>query len=101
MKAKFWMALFLILFFCTCQKDETAYQSTGIILGPDLGYCICCGGYVIEIENETYHFDSLPNSSNFNLLELTFPVLVNLNWEKERKCNEFQYIEITKIEIKN
>ena len=57
----------LLAVFFSCEKEEENYQSTAVITGPDVGYCICCGGYFIEIEDSTYHFDNLPDTSEIDL----------------------------------
>lgn len=80
----------------SCEKEES-YQSSGVITGPDMRFCACCGGYFIEIDDSTYNFDDLPSSSDIDLIEDTFPIEVNLNWTNDRICGDIQYIEITKI----
>lgn len=93
--------VFISVIFYSCRDDENPLQSTGLITGPDYAYCACCGGYFIEIADSIYRFDNLPSSSDIDLPNTTFPILVNLDWLHERKCGEFQYIEITRIEIEN
>ena len=80
----------------SCKKEET-YQSNGIITGPDMRECICCGGYFIEIDDSTYNFDILPASSSINLETDTFPINVSLDWAFDRDCGGIEYIEIIKI----
>jgi hypothetical protein len=97
---KFKNAIMLIIILTgvliACEKEEK-YQSSGIITGPDIRACICCGGYFIEIDNSTYNFDTLPASSAINLETETFPITVNLDWSFDRNCGGIQYIEIIKI----
>lgn len=93
--------VFISVISFSCRDDEYSFQSTGLILGPDIGFCPCCGGYIIEITDSTYHFDSLPASSEINLSTATFPIEVKLDWAYERKCGGFQYIEIARIEVEN
>lgn len=92
--------VFISIISFSCRDDENPFQSTGMITGPDLALCACCGGYFIEIDNTAYRFDDLPASSNIDLSNTVFPISVNLDWQNERNCGGFQYIEIVRIEIK-
>ena len=75
-----------LLTFSACNKDD-AYQNTGIITGPDYSMCMCCGGWLIEIDNTTYRFYELPEGSDFNLEKPTYPIMVKLNWKmKDPTC---------------
>jgi hypothetical protein len=98
MKIKEILLVIFVLFgtFVSCEKEDN-YQSMGIIIGSDVRDCICCGGYLIEIEDSTYNFDVLPASSDIDLIETSFPVNVKLDWTYDRECGDIQYIEITKI----
>lgn len=89
-----------LFFLVSCEKEKTEFQSTGIITGPDYVLCMCCGGYFIEIEDSTYHFEHLPAATKIDLEKTTFPVSVNLDWQHSRRCGTIFYIEITRIEIK-
>ena len=93
--------VFISVISSSCSDDEDSYQSTGLITGPDLALCACCGGYFIEIADSSYRFDNLSGSSDIDLSNTVFPILVNLDWQNERNCGGFKYIEITRIEIKN
>ena len=84
----------------SCEKEKNEYQSTGVITGPDLGQCICCGGYFIEIVDSIYNFDSILVSAGIDLSSETFPVAVKLYWTYDKKCGNIQYISITRIEKK-
>ena len=65
-----------------CQKEpDNDFQSNGKIIGPDLGMCICCGGWHIVIDGVTYNFDSIPGNSDINLQKESFPVFVKLDWQ--------------------
>ena len=88
--------LTLVAIIISCDKEEN-YQSTGVITGPDVRDCICCGGFFIEIDDSTYNFESLPASSGIDLIEDTFPINVNLDWTFDRECGDIEYIDISKI----
>lgn len=92
---------FLMTIFTGCEKDDHGFRSTGIILGPDYGYCMCCGGYIIEIEDSTYRFEKLPSSSGIDLARSEFPLAVDLDWQHDRTCGEIHYIKIERIALKN
>lgn len=94
----FYSVLLFFVLLGSCEKEENAYQSTAVITGPDLGQCICCGGYFIAIKDSTYNFDSLPIDSDIDLSSAIFPLSVKLDWLYERKCADNQYIEIVRIE---
>jgi hypothetical protein len=72
--------LFISLTFCH-KEHYTDYASSGIITGPDIRMCACCGGWFIQIDSTTYEFDALPDSSDINLEKETFPVYVKLDWQ--------------------
>lgn len=83
MKTKFLLSICLIITcFVCCQKANTNdYQSNGIITGPDIRMCPCCGGWYIQIDSLTYEFDSIPSNSNIDLQKDSFPILVKLDWQ--------------------
>lgn len=99
-RTTFLITFILMLFLFSCEKEVSDYQSTALITGPDLAFCACCGGYFIELNDSTYHFDSLPSASDIDLSTATFPIEVKLDWVFERKCGDFQYILIERIERK-
>jgi len=76
----------LIIPFCmslllmTACKKENSLQSNGQITGADPRMCACCGGWFINIDNETYRFYDLPAESDLDLTNASFPIQVELNW---------------------
>lgn len=90
--------LLLTITILSCKKEETDnFRSTAVITGPDVRDCMCCGGYLIEIEDSTYNFEILPVSSQINLNSEIFPLSVKLDWTYDKKCGDIQYIGITRI----
>jgi len=83
MKTKILLPICLIILcFVCCQKGNNSdYQSNGIIMGPDIRMCACCGGWYIQIDSLTYEFDSIPANSNIDLQKESFPILVKLDWQ--------------------
>ena len=70
-----------ITFLCCQKEDSHIYKSDGIITGPDIRMCACCGGYYIQIDSVTYEFNSLPDNSNIDLQTESFPISVKLDWQ--------------------
>ncbi len=56
-------------------------NSIGIITGPDLRMCACCGGWYILIDGINYAFDTLPADSKIELQNEKFPVTVRIDWQ--------------------
>lgn len=75
------IASFLFVFALGCTKDDPVYY--GQITGVDYSLCVCCGGWFIDIENETYRFYHLPENNNIDLSEEIMLVDVILEWEKD------------------
>ncbi len=82
--------LFVLIISVACSTDddnEKIYRSTGVIEGVDNGKCLCCGGYIIIIDEKRYLApDELPNKENLDLENL--PIKVKLDWElKNEDCD--------------
>ena len=82
---------------CCRNKINNDYQSSGKIIGPDPRMCICCGGWQILIDKETYNFDSLPANSNIDLQKESFPVYVKLDWKMPGNNGCQKWITIQRI----
>ena len=86
MRTKFLLGAFLMISLFGCEKPNTSdFQSTGIITGVDYKMCACCGGWYIQIDNVTYEFETLPAGSAFDLQNVTFPIMVKLDWQLSTK----------------
>lgn len=73
--------------FTNCSNDDDnnsqiQYQSTAIIKGENLDTCICCDGYLIDINGQEPNksFSELPQSSSIDIENTSFPIYVQLNW---------------------
>lgn len=75
------------------------FDSSALIVHQDFGACPCCGGYIIEIDddNEIYRFETLPENSTIDLM--TDSIKVQLNWTLNRECGNIKYIDIAKIQL--
>ena len=96
------IVLFLVLgltFFTSCNTDddnEMEFESTGIISGFDLALCACCGGWIIDIDEEETdnRFSNFPRNIDINLETIEFPISVKLNWtESDEYCGKGITIE--------
>ncbi|MBM3434835.1 MAG: hypothetical protein FJY07_01300 [Bacteroidetes bacterium] len=70
------------LILCCCKKERNPL-STGTITGPDLRECVCCGGWYIQIGNNEYRFYDVSDGSNIDIQYESFPLKVELQWEKD------------------
>lgn len=74
------MIITISLYIISC-KDKNE-DPIGKIIGEDSRCCICCGGYFIQIDQNSYRFRSLPAGSGINLNTVTFPIYVNVAFHK-------------------
>lgn len=58
-------------------------MDTGIITGVDTRECACCGGWFIDINDSLWLFNELPASSSLDLVNETFPIEVEVEWQKK------------------
>ncbi len=80
-------SLLLLIVFTSCTTEVDDFMDEGTIKGYDNRECICCGGYFIDISNTTYRFYTIPENSNLDLTNPSFPISVNLKWkEDEPQC---------------
>ncbi|NOZ08986.1 MAG: hypothetical protein GXO91_08975 [FCB group bacterium] len=90
----------LLLMGVACQHNPGSDQdamSEGSILGADLGMCITCGGWLIEIDDQIYHFGSVPLESGIDLENETFPLTVRLTWREDPEPTWIVIESIVKI----
>jgi hypothetical protein len=80
----FFVALFLsvgIFYPACCDDDDPGYCSEkGIILEVDYRECACCGGWFIEIGNDTLRAVDLPFEFQQSLSNDEYPLPVYLEW---------------------
>ena len=97
------MLLFGLVILTSCSDYEDSqiqFESTATILGFDMTLCACCGGWIINIKGrETKdRFSELPQNSNIDLQNSTFPLSVQLNWsESNEYCGKGITIESIKL----
>lgn len=84
-----------LIAFSGCKKDDDNkdYQTHGEIVGVDYSLCSCCGGWLVEYVAEdddgveitrTTNFYKLPNGSNIDLENATFPVPVKFDYHFDK-----------------
>ena len=80
-------------------SENIHYESTGIIMGSDKGLCPCCGGWILEIDNDEnlYRIEQLPENSGIELSEDNLSV--KFNWNIDRECSSITYLNIEEIEL--
>lgn len=62
-------------------ENLKSLNSVGIITGPDLRMCACCGGWYIRIDGIDYEFDTMPVDSKIDLQNEKFPITVMVDWQ--------------------
>jgi hypothetical protein len=84
----------------TSCKRESAFQSEGEVFGYDYRKCAtpCCSGFYIKIANDTFRFQTIPPSSDWDIYKEKFPFKVKLNWEKAPVNCTKELISVSKIE---
>jgi len=99
----FLISSLVVLSIFSCKKSETPspFMNDGIITGPDVRACVCCGGLMIN-----FNGDALPYSGEFRLIEngkdlgITdkdkFPIYVNVDWKTDM-TNTCNHIIITRM----
>ena len=95
---KIFSVLIIVLSIASCSLEEDEFRSIGTITGYDTRECSCCGGFYIEIDNTTYRFYDLPNNSELNLENPTFPIYVKLDWTKDANACLGDEIIVSRIE---
>jgi len=79
-----------------CSREPVSYAEKGIMKGPDLRLCACCGGVILETENgTTYQVESLPGMKKEDFYKLPFPINIAFNRKPDRECAGLVYIKIT------
>jgi hypothetical protein len=99
MKNTFFLLLSLsLILFSSCKKDSSLFSAT--ITGEDPRTCICCGGYWIQIGNETRLCSEIV-ANNIVKPQVAFPIKVCIDTAKNYVfCGgSVKSINITKIEL--
>lgn len=93
------LVISVLIFFFSCSDEiDKNFKNSGIITGQDFRRCMCCGGWFIDINSETYRFYDLPDNSDLDLYSEEFPVQVNLDWTSDQNGCLGDEILIERIE---
>ncbi len=104
MKSVFFLLLFAGITLFACQDDTASGTSCnlneGQIIGQDFRKCSCCGGWFLQTADTTFMFISLPEGSDIDLQNATFPIPVKFDYIPDSSiCNGFlNRIILTHIE---
>ncbi len=87
---------------CPIPDCEFKEKVAGSILGVDPRFCACCGGYFIQIGEETYRFYEEPSCSDLALevTDYAFPLEVWVDWEADPDACLGDEILLEKIKLK-
>ena len=105
MKSVFFLLIFAGFTLFACQDDTApdtcANLQEGKITGQDYRKCACCGGWFLQTADTTYMFVSLPEGSDIDLQNATFPIPVKFDFTPDSSiCNGFlNRIILTHIEV--
>lgn len=75
------------LFSACCDDDDVPVYCSeeGVIIGIDFRECACCGGWFIEIEDDTLRAMVLPQPFTETLDPNEFPLPVYLEWSPDEE----------------
>lgn len=81
----------------SCSK-QNEYQASGILTGPDLANCACCGGVILTIDYQqgNYRVDSLPFISQQQLYSQNFPKRIKFDFTIDRTCGGIDYVKMSR-----
>ena len=99
-KTMLFLAFFIATLFSNCAEEVKTYQASGEITGPNPMACptICCSGWFIDIDGESYHFLTFPADSDLSAEDIDdYPFSVQLDYEISEECWD-NSIEILAIE---
>ena len=95
---KFLITIIVILISACSDEVNSDFKDIGTITGEDFRRCMCCGGWFIDINSETYRFNELPENSTLDLNIEEFPIQVNIDWIADENACLGDEIIIERIE---
>ena len=101
MKSVFFFLIFAGIALIACHADTTANMKEGQITGLDGRKCACCGGWFLQTTDTTFLFVAVPQGSNIELQNASFPLPVKFNYVPDTSfCNGLMNrITLTHIEV--
>jgi hypothetical protein len=104
----FFIGITFLLILTDCQKSgDSDTNSNAVFTGYDARACVCCGGLMINFNNDT-----IPYSGTFYLVNelpsnpvidnnTKFPLYARVTWKfSPRNCGGTNFVDIKKLEIK-
>jgi hypothetical protein len=104
----FIIGIIFLLTVTGCRKNENnEVISDAVITGYDIRACVCCGGLMLNFNN-----DPIPYSGTFYLVNelpansgidnnTKFPLYVRITWKYNSKvCGITKFVDILNLEIK-
>lgn len=97
--------IFAFCFVLGCDDTVSPKMDSAVITGFDVRECACCGGLMINFENNPASYQGkfyLISNNPQDLLKrdtFNFPIYVKVNWEKSAIICVDEIINIKKIEI--
>ncbi len=93
------IGFFLIGSSCNDDDDGIVYESTAMLIMPDFALCPCCGGWIVEIENDSsrYRIETFPEDFELIWEEEDFPKAIDLNWTLNRDCAGTLFLDVDDI----
>lgn len=77
------LLLFILCSCCNTNDSDDGYtNSDAKIIGYDFRKCMCCGGWLVDINKDTLRIWNMPEEFNKILSEKIMPVDVRLSWKK-------------------
>ena len=92
--------ILLPVFLASCKK-QNEFQAEGTLTGVDYALCLCCGGVVLTIDNQTGNFriDSLPYMTNEQLYSMVFPKRIKFNYRIQKTCGSIETVLVSEYFI--
>ena len=82
------LSFFIVACLVSCKTEEiNSCESSATIIGQDLTLCGCCGGMIVDIDEETYRITQAETDSLYQeVLALDSGTLVGLSWDLDTPC---------------
>ncbi|GEM_PF-5238005 len=96
--------LLIISLLFGCSKSDSGGNNIpkeGQIIGYSSDKCVCCQGWIIQIESSTIKVLNLPEESRINELVKTkgYPIPIKFKYEEESGDCSNQYKRVTMVEV--
>lgn len=83
-------------------KELSGTAVEGTLIRPDIAKCLCCGGYILKVNDVLFKFENFPPNAPEDLKTLEYPsqypVPVKVEFEFLRSCGEITYVSVSSIQ---